>query len=157
MSEINDIKRISEVTFRITLKFVQRYQQSYPTLMDKYNNDMYHKASFCGGINDNLSLIACMDKTAIPSIHQSYVLHWYHTYLLHPVLDRTETMIWQHLYWPNIRYAIRKKVKIVTFVNLQKDQIKYGKLPAKLSEEIPWNKLCVDIIGTYVIRRKEKK
>ena len=28
------------------------------------------------------------------------------------------------------------------------------KLPAKKAEEIPWNKLCVDIIGTYAIRRK---
>ena len=34
---------------------------------------------------------------------------------------------------------------------------KYGKLPEKLSKEIPINKLCVDIIGTYVIRRKGDK
>ena len=32
--------------------------------------------------------------------------------------------------------------------------IKYGKLPAKLAEETPWNKLCVDLIGPYKIRRK---
>ena len=30
----------------------------------------------------------------------------------------------------------------------------YIKLPAKLSEETPWNKLCVDHIGPYKIHRK---
>ena len=40
--------------------------------------------------------------------------------------------------------------------NIQNDK-KNGKLPAKLAEEIPWNKLCVDLIGTYVIRRKGRK
>ena len=33
----------------------------------------------------------------------------------------------------------------------------YVKLQAKLSEWIPWNKICVDLIVTYVIRRKCKK
>ena len=30
-------------------------------------------------------------------------------------------------------------------------------MPSKLAEEIPWNKLCVYIIGPYVKRRKGKK
>ena len=34
---------------------------------------------------------------------------------------------------------------------------KYGKLTAKLAEEIPWNKLCVYLIGPSVIRRRNKK
>ena len=34
---------------------------------------------------------------------------------------------------------------------------KHGKLSAKLAEEIPWNKLFVDLISTYVIRRKSKR
>ena len=38
-----------------------------------------------------------------------------------------------------------------------KNEKKYGKLSDNLSEEIPWNKLCVDIIGPYVIRRKCNK
>ena len=46
----------------------------------------------------------------------------------------------------------------MTLVNVQNYQIrKYGKLPAKLSEEIPWNKLFVYLIGPYVIWRKLKK
>ena len=34
---------------------------------------------------------------------------------------------------------------------------KDGKLPAKLAEEITWNKICVDIIVPYFIRREGKK
>ena len=30
-------------------------------------------------------------------------------------------------------------------------------LPAKLAEEIPWNKLCVDLIGPYNVCGKRKK
>ena len=34
---------------------------------------------------------------------------------------------------------------------------KYGELTAKLSEEIPWNKLFVDIIDPYKIPRKGRE
>ena len=42
-------------------------------------------------------------------------------------------------------------------INVQKYQIKYGKLPAKLADKIPWNGLCVDLIGTQFIRRKGER
>ena len=73
-------------------------------------------------------------------------------------MDRTEAMIHQHLYWPDIIYALRKKVtNCDTFQCTILLNKKNGKLLAKLYEEIPWNKLCVDLIGTYVIRRKGNK
>ena len=46
----------------------------------------------------------------IPSIIQSYVLYWYYTYLIHSGMDRTETIIHQHLYWTGIRDAFWKEV-----------------------------------------------
>ena len=99
-----------------------------------------------------------MDKIVIPSKLQSYVVHWYHTYLLHPGMDRTEAMICQHLYFPEIRYAIQKEVNNCdTCQRTKGSNKKYGKLPAKLAEEIPWNKICVGIIGPYVIRLKGKR
>ena len=89
---------------------------------------------------------------------QSYVLHWYHTYLLHPEMDRTEVMILQHLYWPDIRNSVRREVtNCETWQRTKRSNIKYGTSPAKLDEEIPWNKLCVYLIGPYVIIRKVSK
>ena len=34
---------------------------------------------------------------------------------------------------------------------------KYGHLPAKQAEATPWDVLCVDLIGPYIIRRKGKE
>ena len=41
---------------------------------------------------------------------KSYVLHWYHIYLLHPDMDRIEATTFQHLYCPEIRNTVRREV-----------------------------------------------
>ena len=56
-------------------------------------------------------LVTHQDKIVIPQKLQKYIINWYHTYLLHPRLDRTEAMIHQHLFWTDIVPAIRKYVK----------------------------------------------
>ena len=61
--------------------------------MAKYKDGTYHTGYFLGGSNIDLNLITCKDKIVIPKILQNYVLHWYHAYLLHPGMDRTEAMI----------------------------------------------------------------
>ena len=45
----------------------------------------------------------------------------------------------------------------MTAVVAPKSSFSPGKLSAKLAEEIPMNKLCVDLIRPYFIRRKGKK
>ena len=76
--------------------------------MAKYKNGTYHKGSFCGSINIDNKLIMCEDNIFIPSKIQSFVLHWYHIYLLHPGMDKTEAIICQHFYWPGIRHYVWK-------------------------------------------------
>ena len=68
---------------------MQRYQVERPIIKSKYKDGTYQKGYFCGGSNFDLKLITCKDKIVIPSKLQSYVLHWYHTYLLHPEMYRT--------------------------------------------------------------------
>ena len=67
------------------------------------------KGSFCGGRNA-VELITYEGKIVIPQLLQKYVVKWYHTYLLHPGLDRTEAMICQYLYCPGIIKAAQKEV-----------------------------------------------
>ena len=70
-------------------------------------------------------------------------------------MDRTEAMICQHLYWPDIIYAVQREVtNCDTYKRTKQPNNKYGKLPAKLAEEIPRNIICVYTTGPYVIRRK---
>ena len=78
--------------------------------MDKCKDGTYHKGYFLGGINVDLNIIACEDKIVISSIIQSYVLYWYHTYILCPDMDRTEAIIFQHLYWTSKIEALQKEV-----------------------------------------------
>ena len=73
-------------------------------------------------------------------------------------MDRTEAIIYQHYYCPGIINAFCTEVtNCDTCQRTKWSNKKYGKLPAKLAEKIPWNKICVYLIGTYSIRRKGKK
>ena len=119
---------------------------------------MYQTCSFIGGINIYLDLIMCEDNIFMMSILQSCVLHWYHRYLLYLVMDITEAISFQHFYCPGIRDAVQKEVtNCDTWQRTKRSNIKDWKWPAKEAEEIPGNKLCVDLIGTYIIRRKGQK
>ena len=67
-------------------------------------------------------------------------------------------MIFQHFYWTDIRNDIRREViNCDTYQLTKRSNKKYGKFPAKLADEIPWNKLYVDLIGPYIIQHKGKK
>jgi hypothetical protein len=79
-------------------------------------------------------------------------------FLLHLGTTRTEATIRQHFDWKGLRPMViatchkcllcQKKAKTTNQ--------KYGKLPAKLAEENPWDTLCVDLLGPYKIRRTGK-
>ena len=74
-------------------------------------------------------------------------------YLLCPGIDIMEAKICQHLYWPSIRNSAQKEVSNCdTFQRTRWSNKKYGKLPAKSDDEIPWNTLYVYLIGPYMIR-----
>ena len=104
-------------------------------MITTYKDGMYHNGYFRGGSNIDLKIIMCKDNIVIPSILQNYVLHWYHAYLLRSGMDRTETNIHQHFYWPDIRYSVRNKVSNCDSCQHTKLSNKeYGKSPAKLSE-----------------------
>ena len=62
-------------------------------------------------------------RLLLQKLFKMYVLHWYHSYILHPRMDRMEAMTCQHLYWPGIRKSVRKEVKMMTLVNVQNNQI----------------------------------
>ena len=108
MSEINDIEELHEGIFPINLKLIQKQQSEESRITAKYNDGTYHKGSFCGGSNIDINLITCKDDIVVPPILQIYLLHWYHTYILHPGMDITEAIIFQNLYWPNTIDAVCK-------------------------------------------------
>ena len=97
-------------------------------------------------------------KIVIPKLLQRHVIYWYHTTLCHPGVNRTEESISQHLWWPKMRKQINDYVKACPGCQKNKRKIKkYGHLPPKEAEATPWDKMCIDLIGPYKIRRKGKK
>ena len=120
----------------------------------KDESKQYVLKEFHGG-GRQTSLVCFKDKIVIPGLLQKHVIMWYHTTLCHPGINRTEESIGQHLWWPKMRDHITNYVKICPLCQKNKrKQKKYGLLPAKEAETIPWDKLCVDLIGPYKIRRK---
>ena len=65
------------------------------------------KYAFRGGHN-TIHLITYNDKIVIPKKIQKYAVKWYHLYLLHPGLCRTEAISHQYFYWICIIGAVQK-------------------------------------------------
>ena len=123
----------------------------------KMENTQYVLKDFHGG-GKTISLICYKEKIVIPALLQRHVIMWYHTTLCHPGINRTEETIGQHLWWPQMRNHITNYVKICPLCQRNKRrQKKYGHLPPKDAEATPWDKLCIDLIGPYKIRRKGKE
>ena len=90
--------------------------------------------SFCGVSNINLNIITGEDRIVITSILQSYVLHWYHTYIVHPWMDRTEAIILQHFHCPGTRKSVCKEVTNRDTCQCKKWSNKNGKRTGKEAE-----------------------
>ena len=122
--------------------------------MDK--NNFYHIQFFHGG-RIQKELICHNEKIVVPKLLQRHVIDWYHTVLCHPGINRTEETISQHLWWPKMRDQITAYVQSCPSCQRNKrKQKKYGHLPPKEAEAEIWDKMCIDLIGPYKIRRKGK-
>ena len=131
-------------------------QQADPSIKKilKSDNSKYQIAEFHGG-GKTRNLVCFNDKIVVPTKLQHHIIDWYHTVLCHPGINRTEESISQHLYWPKMRDHITNYVKTCPTCQRNKRKVKkYGFLPPKEAEAEPWDKLCIDLIGPYKIRRK---
>ena len=64
-------------------------------------------------------------------------------------------MIAQHLHWPKLKDDCEHLVKLCPTCKRNKRKAKsHGLLPPKNDEVIPWDHLCIDLIGPYTITRK---
>jgi hypothetical protein len=158
LSEIFVQQNLEPDIFPVNFGVIASYQNRDKELENllKTTNPNISRKIFRGGE----SLICHRDKIFVPKDLRRHIIDWYHTYLMHPGITRTEETISQHLYWPNIRKTVEEFVKSCpTCQKAKGKRLKYGHLPAKdpVSESQPWQRLCVDTIGPYEIRRINKK
>jgi hypothetical protein len=144
--------------FPLTFKHIHRVQRSDIALLKLLqSHDDYSLKIFRGG-GKRYGLIVREDKIIIPTNLQRRVVEWYHEYLCHPGETRTEQTIRQHYTWENLCKTVHDIcTKCHTTCQLtKKGSKKYGRLPEKVAEINPWDVLCIDLIGTYKIERKNK-
>ena len=110
MSEINDTEELPEGVFTINLKLIDQYQQKDPSLKAIYKLGQCKKYYFPRESSIHLNLITCEYNIFILSMLQRYIIHWYYIFILHPGMDRTETIFCQHLYCPRIINSVWKEV-----------------------------------------------
>jgi transposase InsO family protein len=123
----------------------------------KKKNSKFKFQSFHGG-GSQRELICYKNKIVIPALQQKQIIDWYHHHLGHPGVNRTDETISQHLWWKGMRKQITTNVTTCAVCQLNKRRSKkFGHMPEKEAEAIPWDKMCIDLIGPYKIRRKGHK
>ena len=119
--------------------------------------EVYSKQSFKH--SDKLYELVTRDgKIYLPKKLQKKATEWYHTYLLHQGETRTELTLAQHYCWKGMRNTVVRVCKACnTCKEYKKRAKKYGKLPEKRPDAIPWHTLCIDLIGPYTFGSGSKE
>lgn len=103
------------------------------------------------------TLITKEGRIVIPKVLQRKGVVWYHELLMHPGTTRTELTMSQHYTWKGMRKTVESVCEKCAMCQLHKPKIRrLGHLPAKTPEEIPWERLCIDLIGPYTVGNAKK-
>ena len=134
----------------------QRKDLSLQTATNKPNSK-YTRTKVRGGRND-YDIIELNGKIVVPTTLRKRMLTWYHDTLMHPGITRMTKTIRLHFTWPNLDKQVENHCKRCSICQLtKKTKKKYGHLPPKKAEVIPWNTLCIDLIGPYTVKEVGKK
>jgi hypothetical protein len=98
----------------------------------------------------SFKLVAKDGKIVVPKVLQKRIIEWYHGAIMHPGETRTELTIGQHYTWKGMRKTVLDVCRRCTSCQLNKTSTqRMGHLPEKTAEELPWERVCIDLIGPY--------
>ena len=107
---------------------------------------------------EGASLMTINGLIYVPQELQHKIVAWYHQYLAHPGQSRMEATIRQNFTWPNIRDHVKTFCATCPQCQINKRQRKkYGHLPAKEAEYLPWERVNVDLIGPYSYSSNDRR
>jgi hypothetical protein len=94
----------------------------------------------------NYTLVTKEGKIVLPKALQKKGITWYHQEHMHPGETRMELTMGQHYTWKGMRTTIQAVCSKCASCQLMKAKHrKLGHLPEKNAEEIPWERLCIDL------------
>ena len=168
-SEQLDPSDIAEIMAADEEDFPSEFPLSFPELEHRQKADaeikkllrdkpeQYKKESFHRG-DKTYELVTKENKIVVPKSMQTPVVEWYHGVLMHPGETRTELTIGQHYTWKGMRKTVQTVCQSCQACQLNKPKVrKHGLLPPKIAEDIPWERLCIDLIGPYTVGDPKKK
>jgi hypothetical protein len=92
----------------------------------------------------------------IPKPIQVCAVEWYHHYLQYPGHTCLEETMNAAMYWKGMRTTIRSLTMSCRSCQINKRwSRRYGHLPQKTVITNPWECLCVDLIGPYILKGKD--
>jgi hypothetical protein len=105
---------------------------------------------------ENTTCVCKDDRLVIPKPLKVCAVKWYHHYLQHPRHTRLKETMNTAMYWKGMHTTIRSLTKSCKScqVNKRRSQ-KYWPLPPKTIYTIPWQCLCVGLIGPYTLKGKD--
>jgi hypothetical protein len=105
---------------------------------------------------ENMTCVCKDGQLVIPKPLQVCAIKWYHHNLQHSGHTRLEETMNTAMYWKGMRTIIRSLTKSCKSCQVNKRwSQKYGHLPPKTVYTIPWECLCVDLIGPYTLKGKD--
>ena len=110
--------------FPLSYEVIGKAQSKDKSVLKALESKKYHFKSFHRDETQR-ELICHKGKIVIPQTLTKQVMEWYHMYLGHPGINRTEETISQHLWWPKMRDDITQQVS--TCDTCQKNKRKYKK------------------------------
>ena len=100
--ELQTLKEIPDDSFPLTYKVIASEQQKDKELIKLLKtNSSYVVKTFHGG-GKSRSLITLNDKIVLPTSLQERAVNWYHSFLCHPGIRRTEETLRQHFTFKNL-------------------------------------------------------
>ena len=147
----------TEKIYPITIAEVAEAQRSDTDLKGYFAQSRKVDTRLTVKVIDEVEVVV-YDKSrlVIPRTLRRKVITWYHHYLMHPGHTRLEDTIAATMYWRTMRTDIRRHVKACpSYQKGKKRRRKYGKLPPKLAEVVPWRAVAVDLIGPYTLKAKD--
>ena len=124
------------------------------------DNDLITKAEKEGysiQLVKNINIHCKEGKMAIPKSLQHHAVAWFHHYLQHSGTKCLKKSLQLLMFWKGLQTTVQSHIKKCHNSQMNKRrQLKYVKLPPKLAITNPWEALCVDLIGPYTLKGKDK-
>eukprot|EP00804_Cyclotella_cryptica_P027451 CCRYP_008864-RA/>CCRYP_008864-RA protein AED:0.29 eAED:0.29 QI:0/0/0/1/1/1/2/245/709 len=148
MNQVFANRNKEDSIYPLTTREIAEAQQQDDSLLSK---------GYLTQLVENIKVLCKDGKMVIPKSLQHRAVAWFHHYLQHPGTIRLEETLRLSMYWKGLRTTVQSHVKKCHSCQVNKRrQLKYGKLPPKLAITNPWDALCVDLIGPYTLKGKDK-